>query len=69
MASSGIARSVLGDSNAIDRRTAATSRIRPPESPGEPLAATFTSVSIREHGRWLIAHLVGDSFLPARRTN
>ena len=37
--------------------------------PLPPLTATFTSVATREHGRWLIAYVVGYAFLQPSGTN
>jgi hypothetical protein len=37
--------------------------------PLPPLTAKFTSVSTREHGQWLIAYLVGYTFLQPSGTN
>jgi uncharacterized protein (TIGR02246 family) len=37
--------------------------------PLPPLTAKFTSVSAREHGHWLIAHLVSYTFLQPNGTN
>jgi hypothetical protein len=47
------------------------SNLKDPTSgdPLAPLTSKFTSVSIQEHGQWLIAYLVGYTFLQPSGTN